>query len=199
LAGLRVERVVVAPARRCTATATAAGWKVDSVDTAWAELNFGDWAGGAFEDVARVAPAALAAWQADPLRTAPPNGETLAALAARVLPALDALHDRAERTVVVTHAAPIKLAVLHAVGAAPDRLWHVDIAPSSITELGAPRRRLDTAPVVRRRPPGREAAGSQTPGVVVKERAVADTSLLPLVAVAVAVVGPDAIFRRGRG
>ncbi len=166
LAGLRADRVVLAPARCCRQTAAAAGWASDTVDPRWAELDFGDWAGRTIDDVATQAPGALAAWQADPLVVAPPGGETLAQLTARVLPALAELHGLPGRTVVVSHSGPITLAVLHAVGAGPDRFWHVDVSPTSVTELVARRdggwtlRRLSDDHLVHARPP---ASVTQTP------------------------------------
>lgn len=135
LARVRVDRVVSSPSRRCVQTARATGWPDPEVDARWAELDFGSWGGRTFDEVVADAPDLLRRWQADPMGTAPPDGERLAQLAERVASALDDLGDRSGRVAVVTHAGPIRVAVLLAVGAPVTRLWHVDVAPTSVTEL----------------------------------------------------------------
>lgn len=137
LADVRVDRVVTSPARRCRQTAEAAGWPNATAEARWWEFHFGAWSGRTFADVVADDPDRLAAWQADPTTTAPPDGETLAALAERVAAALEDLADRPGRVAVVTHGGPIRVAVLLALGAPVTRLWHVDVAPTSITELVA--------------------------------------------------------------
>ena len=137
LAEVRIDGVVSSPARRCRQTAHAAGWPDPDIDPRWAELDFGEWAGQAFDDVVARHPDHLLAWQSDPVATAPPAGETLAALADRVAAALDGLARRPGRVAVTTHGGPIRVAVLLALGAPVTRLWHVDVAPASVTELVA--------------------------------------------------------------
>ncbi len=135
LRGLRADHVLASPLRRCRETVEGAGWRLGGLDPRWAELDFGTWAGRSYDEVARDDPDALAAWQADPVATPPPDGETLQALADRTIDAVADLHDRPGTTAVVTSGGPIKVAVLHALGAPLDRLWNVDVAPLSVTEL----------------------------------------------------------------
>lgn len=135
LATVRVDRVVTSPARRCRQTAEAAGWPAPGVDPRWSELDFGAWAGSTFDEVFARDPDRLLAWQADPVAVTPPHGESLADLARRVARALDDLAAREGRIAVVSHGGPIRVAVLLAVGAPVTRLWHVDVAPGSVTEL----------------------------------------------------------------
>ena len=54
------------------------------LDTRLRELNFGSWQGLTYDEVRQAYPEALAAWEADALRVAPPGGETLAQLATRI-------------------------------------------------------------------------------------------------------------------
>ncbi len=135
LRDLAPDQVVVSPLRRCRQTVAAVGWAVDAVDPRWAELDFGTWAGHSYAEVADLDPDGLATWHADPATVAPPAGETLTALADRTVDALADLHDRVGTTVVVTSGGPIKVAVLHALAAPLTRLWNVEVAPLSITEL----------------------------------------------------------------
>lgn len=137
LAPIRVDRVVTSPARRCRQTAEAAGWPNATADARWWELDFGTWSDRAFADVVATDSDRLAAWQADPTTAAPPGGETLGTLADRVAAALEDLADVHGRVAVVTHGGPIRVAVLLALGAPVTRLWHVDVTPTSVTELVA--------------------------------------------------------------
>lgn len=134
--GAAVGRAVSSPAARCRQTAAA--FLPDDVGVeisdSWAELDFGAWAGRTMSEVEEHDGPALRRWLDDP-EVAPPGGETLTALARRVASGLDDLREPDVTTVVVTSAGPIKVAVLHALGASPDRLWHLDVSPCSVTTL----------------------------------------------------------------
>lgn len=138
LAGwLDVDRVVTSPAARCRATARCLGNGVDAVaDPRWAELDFGVWAGRTMDAVWEDDRESLQGWLDDPT-VAPPGGEWLAALAARVGGALADLRTEGTTSAVVTSGGPIKVAVLVALAAPWSSLWHLDVAPCSITTLHA--------------------------------------------------------------
>lgn len=136
LGRLRGDRAVCSPAARCRQTAVAAGFPEPSVDARWAEIDFGRWAGRTFDEVLTEDPDELAAWLEDPAR-APGGGETLTALGDRVTAALEELREDGRTTVVVTSGGPIKVAVLSALGAPLANLWHLDVAPCSVTTLHA--------------------------------------------------------------
>lgn len=133
---LAADRVVASPALRCIETAAAAGLPTPDLDARWAELDFGEWAGRTLEEVATSDPSALDRWLRDPA-TPPPAGESLTALAARVTAAMSEVATTREVTVVVTSGGPVKVAVLTALGAPLSSLWHVDVAPCSVTTLHA--------------------------------------------------------------
>jgi broad specificity phosphatase PhoE len=136
LAGrLDAEAAVTSPARRCRETARLAGFADARPEPGLAELDFGSWAGRDPRQLGREVPEALAAWYRDP-GSAPHGGERLTDLAERVVAALDGLRD-AGRTVVVTHGGPIKVAVLAALQAPLEAIWHVDVSPCAVTELHA--------------------------------------------------------------
>ena len=83
-------------------------------DARWQELHFGDWEGRPWSAIDR---AESDPWAADPEHRAPPGGETLAALRARVHAAMDALAEQsATRALVVAHAGPIRVALARARG-----------------------------------------------------------------------------------
>lgn len=90
---------------RDTAAAIAARHDLTATCTpALRELNFGDWSGLTYAAIAARDPDRLRAWVADPTTNAPPNGETLAELVARVRLALPSDAD----AIVVTHGGPLR-------------------------------------------------------------------------------------------
>lgn len=74
------------------------------------------------------------AWRDDPAYDAH-GGESLSALLERVGGLLARWHDHQGRTMAVTHAAVIKAAVVHALGAPAQATWDLDVHPGSATEL----------------------------------------------------------------
>lgn len=128
-------RAVTGPARRCRETARIAGFPDAEVDPALAELDFGRWAGRDPHDLWERDPARIEAWYRDPSSGHPDGGERFEDLRRRVVAALERLLAAGGRTVVFTHGGPIKVAVLHALGAPPPGMWHVEVAPCSVTEV----------------------------------------------------------------
>ncbi len=127
--------VVTSPLARTRQTAAAFGGDVElEVDERWVEMDYGDFDG---RPVADVPNETWARWRAD-VDFAPPGGESLARMTARVHDALDDLAVRASgrRVVVVTHVSPIKAAVAWALEIGPEVSWRTFVAPASITRLG---------------------------------------------------------------
>ena len=125
--------VVSSPLRRTRETAEAFGAAVE-VDEAWIELDYGAWDGRPVDEVPAEA---WAAWRADS-DFAPPGGESLARLTARVHDALDDLTAGLDgrRVVVVSHVSPVKAATGWALDVGPEVAWRTFVAPGSITRLG---------------------------------------------------------------
>jgi broad specificity phosphatase PhoE len=134
-------RVVSSPLLRCRQTAEALGLPV-AVDERWIELDYGELDGVPLREV----PADLWTRWTSYLDLAPPGGESLAALGARVRTACDDLADEcAERDVVVlTHVSPLKAAVAWALGVGDEITWHLYAAPAAVSRIatGGPRRSL---------------------------------------------------------
>ncbi|HET9067031.1 MAG TPA: histidine phosphatase family protein [Amaricoccus sp.] len=104
------DRIVSSPLRRCTALAEALARHLAlplALDPRWAELDFGAWEGRPWDEIPR---AELDAWAGDLLHARPHGGESVAMLAARVAAAIAAC-PAGERTLVVTHAGPIRAAL----------------------------------------------------------------------------------------
>ena len=98
------------------------------------DCDYGAWRGRAFDDVAAREPQAIAAWLRDPA-AAPHGGESISKLIQRVAQWLagEQIHHR--RSIVVTHAAVIRAAIVHAIDATPRSFWRIDVAPLWWTRL----------------------------------------------------------------
>ena len=118
----RTGTVLTSPALRCHVPGA-------TIEPQLGPWDLGRWAGLSLADVPD-----LPAWRTDPAYDGH-GGESALALLARVAALLAGLHGREGRIVAVTHAAVIRLAVLHALGAPAEAAWQLDIAPGSLTEL----------------------------------------------------------------
>jgi broad specificity phosphatase PhoE len=104
---------------------------------AFREMSFGEWEGLLREELAARSVSEATAWREIPHQAAPPGGERLAEVAARVADGIAHLREaHAGATVaLVTHAIVTRLIVLQGLGLGPERLWSVDAAPAGITEI----------------------------------------------------------------
>jgi probable phosphoglycerate mutase len=134
-----LDAVITSPLRRCRETAeivaSALGLDV-TVDEGFAEADFGEWDGRTLEEVAERWPDVLEAWLTSG-DVAPPGGETTNAVVERVAAARErVLTAHAGRTVlVVTHVTPIKTLVRLALGAPPEAIYRMELAPASLSEV----------------------------------------------------------------
>jgi broad specificity phosphatase PhoE len=134
LASAGVAVIVTSPLLRAVQTArevAAAAGAAVIADDGFRETDFGAWEGLTFAEVRKRWPAELATWLADP-EVAPPGGESLTDVSARVTAALHrVLAARAGQTVlIVSHVTPIKTLVATALLAPPAALYrmHLDVA-----------------------------------------------------------------------
>ncbi|NAZ88584.1 histidine phosphatase family protein, partial [Kineococcus indalonis] len=135
--------VVTSTLRRSRQTAEAVAEQVGArlvVDPQWDETDFGDWDGCTAAEVARRWPAEFAAWSDDP-SVAPPGGEALVAVEARVREAAAALRARwaGRRVVLVTHGDPLRALLRQCLGCGAhlQRRIHVDPASRTVLRLHA--------------------------------------------------------------
>ena len=77
------------------------------------------------------------AWNRARASTRPPSGESMWELQLRILDHLETTHAARPdgRIVLVTHAEPIRAALLHCLGLSPDDFACIEIAPSSISTI----------------------------------------------------------------
>lgn len=102
------------------------------------ELCFGSWQGLTYSEIQQRLPQSLAAWQLDPMRNAPPGGETLEQLAGRVGSLFNELSSRSPEEVllVVAHGGAIKILLCLALGLPPSQYWQFRLENASLSELG---------------------------------------------------------------
>ena len=128
--------IVTSPLARAQETAAriaaATGASVET-DPRLIELDYGEW------DERRVAdiPGSVASrWRADPT-FAPPGGESLAELRARVAPCEASLRERARdgTAIVVSHVSPIKALILDALELGDTFAWRLRLDVASICRV----------------------------------------------------------------
>jgi ribonuclease H / adenosylcobalamin/alpha-ribazole phosphatase len=134
-----IDAIVTSPLQRARLTADAVGSLTGApvrVDDAWMEMDFGEWEGLSYAEAAQGWPDEMAAWLKDSV-AAPPGGESLAATARRVLPALDRVLDtqRGATVVVVSHVTPMKIVLRHALLAPPPAVRRMYLDVASLCEI----------------------------------------------------------------
>jgi broad specificity phosphatase PhoE len=127
------DRWLVSPELRTRQTAEALGLDA-AIEPTLRDCDYGAWSGCSFKDVYARDPEAVAAWLRDPAAT-PHGGESVLSLMQRVADWLVGEQAHHRRSIVVTHSAIIRAAIVHAIGAPPQSFWRIDIAPLSITRL----------------------------------------------------------------
>jgi broad specificity phosphatase PhoE len=98
------------------------------------DCDYGHWSGRTFDDVYAKDQEAATAWLRDPAAT-PHGGESILGLLQRVAGWLAGEQSRHQQSIVVTHATVIRAAIVHAIEAAPQSFWRIDVAPLSVTRL----------------------------------------------------------------
>jgi broad specificity phosphatase PhoE len=127
------DRWLTAPELRARQTAEALGFDA-AVEPALRDCDYAAWRGQSFDEVHRSEPEAVATWLRDPEAT-PHGGESIFSLTRRVGDWLLREQAHQQRSIVVTHSAIVRAAIVHAIGAPPQSFWRIDIAPLSITRL----------------------------------------------------------------
>ena len=128
-----VDRLVVSSRRRTQQTARAAGLSdvPTTVDDRWTEIDF-----GAYDDrrIGDVMAELAAAWASD-VSYVPPGGESMTSLHERVGEAVAELAAEATTSniLVVTHATPIKSAVVWLLGGGAEMIMRLRVSLASIT------------------------------------------------------------------
>ncbi|MFS3128760.1 histidine phosphatase family protein [Nocardioides sp. Bht2] len=135
----RIDAVLTSPVLRTIETAEIIGAEIGhraEVENAFAEMEFGEWDGLTFAEVAEQRPAEMKAWLGS-LEVAPAGGESFRDVEGRVLGGLNrVLAEHAGRTiVVVSHVTPIKIMVGSALGAPLESVYRMELSPASVSVI----------------------------------------------------------------
>jgi broad specificity phosphatase PhoE len=126
-------QVLTSSARAARETAAALGFDAE-VERALSDCDYGRWRSLASRHVAEHEPDAFAAWLGDPA-SAPHGGESVADLIERIGAWLTQALAREGVTLAVTHAAVVRAAIVHALGARSSAFARIDVAPLSLARL----------------------------------------------------------------
>lgn len=104
---------------------------VDALD----EVDFGEWSGKTFQEL--DGDPHWTEWNSDRQRASTPAGETIFALASRMAVHIDRVRDSNPegRVVLVSHAEPIRTAILHYLGLPFSAFTQFRLDPASISQL----------------------------------------------------------------
>ncbi len=139
LAADGVDVIISSPLQRARRTAEAVAEATGAplvIDEDLVEADFGEWQGLTFAEVGARWPDELTAWMASP-DVAPPDGESFAQVAMRVLAALDRLLAGypGQRAVLVSHVTPIKTLVCRALLAPPEAMFRMNLDVASLSRI----------------------------------------------------------------
>jgi probable phosphoglycerate mutase len=138
-AKLGADILIASPLKRTRQTAEAiartTGLEIN-FDESWYELSFGDWDGKSIEEVKAEDPDAYQAWL-NSTAYAPGGGESYEQASVRIEEALEKLvaEHPGKKVIVVTHNGVIKTAIMLAMGAPAEAVFHVDATPCSISSI----------------------------------------------------------------
>lgn len=129
------DRLYASPLKRCRLIAERLGaaYRITpALDRRLEEIDFGTWEGRRWADIDR---AENETWAADPLRAAPPDGESYEMMLARVDSFLAELGDSFERIAIVTHAGPLRAILVRCLGLPVEAGWRFDAGYGRLTRL----------------------------------------------------------------
>jgi alpha-ribazole phosphatase len=140
LATERLDGIYASDLLRAWATAEAIAEPHDLTvkpDARLREMSYGNWQGLTYRQIAEQAPEALAGWNADRVHRAPPGGESLGDLAARVRNSLDGiLVAHSEGTVaLVSHGGTVRMILCVLLCHPPAFYWQFEMDNTAISEI----------------------------------------------------------------
>lgn len=138
LAAFEPAAVYASPRLRAVATASVLAGRFGlqtGIEPALDEIDFGDWTGLAFAELAENTH--WDQWNRQRTRAAPPNGESMAAATARIVDGLGRIAARhpGAAVVAVSHGDMIKGALAHHLGLSLDHILRFDVAPASFSRI----------------------------------------------------------------
>lgn len=140
LPGESPEILLTSPSVRAQATAAAiseiSGIHVEVLPDL-KEWQVGTWDGRSYVDIKKEEPENYAAWLKDPIRNAPPGGESIADLCVRAQAHLDEIAAKfgGKRVALVTHAEVIRAMLVDCLGMTVDNFYRLSVPTASASRV----------------------------------------------------------------
>lgn len=134
------DRLVSSPLQRCARFAEQLGARLGvpvHLEKDLQELHFGTWEGRSAAALMETDAEALGRFWADPYGFTPPGGEPVLEFSARVLAALERLHQAyaGQRILLVSHGGVMRLLLARARGLPREQLLNVEVAHGALFSL----------------------------------------------------------------
>jgi broad specificity phosphatase PhoE len=111
LHGPTPDLILCSPHQAAIETARAIGVEVQ-IEPRIGDQDFGEWSGRTMTEIHGASPERLGMWLADPAE-APPGGEAIARLVERMGAVIDRLGNEVRSATLITHAMPMRAAIMH--------------------------------------------------------------------------------------
>jgi broad specificity phosphatase PhoE len=148
LAALSVEAIVSSPSGRSLETAAPLARRLGlevTIHPGLREIDFGEWEGLTFEEVAQRDPEGYRIWMTRPPRTRFPGGEDYSELKTRVLAAVSEIRAKVSGAAIVAHGGVNRVILADALGLADDDIFRVDQPLGAVSVIDW----IEDVPVVR--------------------------------------------------
>ncbi|MBY0357655.1 MAG: histidine phosphatase family protein [Candidatus Obscuribacterales bacterium] len=101
------------------------------------EQHVGDWESRSYLEIKKSQPELYKQWCEDPIRNAPPNGESIIQLYERIAKDINKLvaEHNGNKIILVTHAGVIKSAIIDALQMPIDNFWRLNIPTGSASKI----------------------------------------------------------------
>lgn len=101
------------------------------------EWSVGAWEGRSYLDIKKNDPDLYTRWSADPIRNAPPEGESIADLCVRIDSKLDEMIEKydGQKLALITHSGVIRAILVRALAMPLDNFWRISIPVGSVTRV----------------------------------------------------------------
>lgn len=134
------DRLVSSPLQRCARFADELGARLDlpvTLDKDLQELHFGAWEGQSAAALMETDAEALGLFWTDPYGFTPPEGEPVTQFSARVLAAIERLHQNhaGERLLLISHGGVMRLLLARARGLPREQLLNVEVGHGALFSL----------------------------------------------------------------
>lgn len=134
------EVLLTSPSVRVRATAEVigkiTGMPVEVVDQL-REWQVGEWEGRSYMEIKKAEPEIYAAWSKDPIRNAPPGGESIEQLCVRAQQHINEITTKyaGKKVMLVSHAEVIRAMLVDALGMPVDNFWRISVPTASVCKV----------------------------------------------------------------